>query len=90
MSGLASLPTEFLVATLTIALGALYKLVLDRAKKQEDKLEKIIEALVEQDKRFAATATLEQLGRMGDRFDARITSVERESAITKDRLERDK
>ena len=88
-------PAEVLVATLSLALGLLYKLVLDRAKKTESALEKLAVAIEavrgeQQAMRLAMTssASVEQLGRLGDRLDSRITSAEAKLAVAMDRYER--
>lgn len=84
MNGLSSwVPSEVLVGALTLVLGLLYKLVIDRAKKQDAALEKIQQALIELDKRFLSAASVEQLGRMGDRFDGRITALAQDVAVMK-------
>lgn len=77
------LPIEFLVIALTTVIGLLYKLVLERAKKTEDTLAQLAHAVAELDKKFIGAATIEQLGRMGDRFDGRITSLAQDVAVMK-------
>lgn len=90
-------PPEVLVATLAGAIGLLYRVVIDRAKKTEATLEKITEAIrvvreEQHEMRLAMTsfASVEQLGRMGDRLDGRITSAESKIAVAMDRYERGK
>lgn len=91
----AWVPPEVLVATLSLALGLLYKLVLDRAKKTEAALEKVAASIElvrgeQQAMRIAMTgfSSIEQLGRLGDRLDGRITSAEAKLAVAMDRYER--
>lgn len=79
----AWVPPEVLVTALTFAVGLLYKLVLDRAKKTEVKLDELAKAITELDKRFVSSASLEQLSRMGDRFDARVTGLAQDVAVMK-------
>lgn len=79
----AWVPGQVLVGALAMAIGALYKLVLDRAKRTDDKLEKLVGSINALELKFAATASLEQLGRMGDRFDARYTALAQDLAVTK-------
>ncbi len=76
-------PPDILLGILALALGALYKLVLDRARKTEAKLEELARSIIELDKRFIASATIEQLGRLGDRFDSRITTIAQDVAVMK-------
>jgi len=77
------LPIEFLALALTTVIGLLYKLVLDRAKKTEETLEQLARAVADLDKKFIGAATVEQLGRMGDRFDGRITMLAQDVAVMK-------
>ncbi len=74
----------------TLLAGLLYLLVkrevsrLERDKAKADvSLEKISSALIEIDKKFISTASLEQLGRMGDRFDGRVTALAQDVAVMK-------
>ncbi len=84
MTGMGAwVPPDVLVAVLTLALAALYKLVLDRARKTELKLEEISRLVADLDKRFISSATIEQLGRMGERFDGRITTLAQDIAVMK-------
>lgn len=90
-------PPEVLVGALTAALGLLYKVVIDRAKKTELALEKITDAIrvvreEQHEMRLAMTsfASVEQLGRLGDRLDGRITTAEAKLAVAMDRYERGK
>lgn len=83
-------PTEVLVGSLTLAVGLLYRLWAKSQKdenasreKMDERLKAIEKAIVDLDKRQSAVATVEQLGRMGDRFDGRVTSLAQDVAVMK-------
>lgn len=76
-------PPEILVGLLAIALGLILKQQKSDAKETKDSIKEMTKAIVELDKRVTASATVEQLGRMGDRFDARVTSLAQDVAVMK-------
>lgn len=76
-------PSDVLVGALTLLLGAVFKVVIDSRKEARAEMAAIKQALIDMDKRHAALATVEMLGRMGDRFDGRIQSLERDQAVAK-------
>lgn len=53
-------------------------------------LDDIKKTLTDMDKKSVMYVTLEQIGRLGDRLDGRITNVNQDIAVLKDRYERGK
>ncbi len=76
-------PPEVLVSVLAIALGLLFKQQKSDAKETKESIKELTKAVVEMDKRFVSSATVEQLGRMGDRLDGRITTLAQDVAVMK-------
>lgn len=90
MPGLGTLPAEFVQGALALVIGLLYKLVLDRAKRGEAKMDALAATVNDIDKRLVTLVTLDQLGRMGDRMDGRITTLAQDVAVMKAVVGRDK
>lgn len=82
------IPPDLLIAALTTVLGYLFKRILSDSKDTKEALATL--ALEQQTTRLAMKdfATLEQLGRWGDRVDGRITNAEAKIAVAMDRWER--
>jgi hypothetical protein len=72
-------PPGVLAAVLLLALAALWHVFAKRFDKMESTLETVKE-------RLPTLATVEQLGRMGDRFDARNTEINRELGSIRERI----
>lgn len=81
-------PSDVLVAVLALAIGALVKQVRDASKKTDEKIEALSATVTSLKEKVGILATVDQLGNMGDRLSARITHVERETAVILDRMER--
>lgn len=76
-------PVDVLVGALTVVLGYIFKRVTDDNKKQTDAITKLAEEFQAMRLQQTNYATLEQLGRMGDRFDGRVTVLAQDVAVMK-------
>jgi len=77
------MPPAVMMTLLLGAGGLLWRIFSARLEKMEKTLEMIKD-------RLPGFATVEQLGRMGDRMDGKITSIAQDQAVMKDRWERSK
>lgn len=75
------LPTPFLALMLYVFIKReIGRLEQDKRETKEE-LKKIGATLIDMDKRSVSTASVEQLGRMGDRFDGRIVDIATKVAV---------
>lgn len=95
-SGLASwVPVDVLVGALTLVLGYIFKRVTDDNRKQTETIEtlsvkitKLADEMQQLRLQQTSFATVEQLGRFGDRFDNRMTNAMQDIAVLKATQER--
>lgn len=76
-------PGDILAAILLAAIGYLFKRILDDNSKTSLAISRLAEEIQSLKISMTGFATIEQLGRMGDRFDSRTTELAKETAVIK-------
>lgn len=84
MTGLSTwVPSDVLVGALTLVVGYLFKRILEDSKETKDALKSVTTELQAIRLQQTGYATKDELGRMGDRFDGRVTNLAQDVAVMK-------